>query len=69
MQAFLRNYRLSKDHKCQNLFYGWDVEKYSVQHKECLSNCEEISRGTQISGGTNFLRALRYWFPTGFFSK
>ena len=38
-------------------------------YKECLSNCAEICRGTKISAGTNILRNLRYWFPTGFFDK
>ena len=69
MQAFHGNYRLSLDHKCEKLFYIWDLEKYSVEHKECVSNCVEISRGTKISRGTNILRTLGLWFPTGFFSK
>ena len=43
--------------------------KYSVEHKDCLPNCAEISRGNKISGGTNILRTLKYWFPTGFFTK
>ena len=53
----------------KNLFYVWDLENYSVEHKQCLSNCAEISRGTKISGRTNILRTSGYWFPTGFFRK
>ena len=69
VEVLLVNYRLSLDHKCQNLFYVWDLEKHSVEHKWCLSNCVHISRVTKISGATNILRASRYWFPTGFYSK
>ena len=69
MQVFLGNYILPLNHKCQNIFYVWGIEKYSVAHKESLSNCAEIYGGTKMSGGTNNLRTLRYWFPTGFFSK
>ena len=43
--------------------------KLSVKHKQRLSNYAEIAIRTKISGGTNILRTLRYWFPTGFFSK
>ena len=50
----------------KNLFYEWDLENYSVEHKQCLSNCAEISRGTKISGGTNILRTLDIGFPLAF---
>ena len=53
----------------KNLFYGWYHEKYSFEHQECLLTCAKISRRTKISGGTNILRTLRYWFPTAFFGK
>ena len=46
-----------------------DLEIYSVEHKQCLSNWAEIARGTKISGKTNILRTSRYWLPTGFLSK
>ena len=52
-----------------NLFYVWDPENYSVEHKQYLSNCAKIATGTKISGGTNILGTSRYWFPTSFFSK
>ena len=52
-----------------NTFYVWDLEKYSVEDMECLWNCAEISRGSKISGGTNILRNLRHWLPTGFSSE
>ena len=68
VHVFLGNCRLSLDHMCQNLFYGWDMAKHLVEHTECLSNCEEICRGNKISWRTNILRTLRYWRPTGFFS-
>ena len=42
MQVALENYRLSLDHKCQNLFYVWDLEKYSVQHKYCAPQIVQI---------------------------
>ena len=69
MQVFLENYRLSLAHKCQNLFHVWDLENQSVEHKQCLSNCAEIARGTKISGATNILRTSGYWFPDSFLSK
>ena len=69
VQIFLENYRLSLAHKCQNHFYVWDLENYSVDHKQCLSNCAEISRGTEVSGGANIPRTSTYWFPTCFFRK
>ena len=69
VQVFLGNYRLSLDHKWKNLHYAWQLEKYSVEHKESFSNCAETSRETKISGGTNILRTSGYCFPTGYFSK
>ena len=51
MQIFLGSYRLSLDHKWKNFFYVWELEKSSVEHEDCVSNCEEISRGTKISLG------------------
>ena len=45
------------------------LEHYSVEHKQCLSNCAEICGGSKISGWTNILRTWRYWFPSGVFSK
>ena len=69
MQVFLRNFRLSLDYKWKNLFYVWELEKYSVEHKEFLSNCAEIYRENKISAGANTLRTLRYLFPIGFFDK
>ena len=45
----------------------WELEKYSVEHKECLSNYAEVSTGSKISARTNILRTLRYCFPTSFF--
>ena len=53
--------------KWKNIFYVWKLEKYSVKHKECLSNCVEISRGSKISARSNILRTLRYSFPTSSF--
>ena len=50
-------------------FCLWELEEYSVEHEQCLSNCSEISEGTKISGGTNILGTPRYWFPDGFFTK
>ena len=50
-------------------FDVWGLERYSVEHRECLSNCAQISSWTKISGGTNILWTLGLWFPTGFFSK
>ena len=57
------------DQKYQNLYYVCDLEKYSVEHKESLSNCREILRETKTLVGTNILRTLGLWFPTVFFSK
>ena len=65
----MENYRLLLTHKRQNIFHVWNLEKYSVEHKECRSNCAEISGGTKISGETNILRTSRYWIPTGYFRK
>ena len=58
---------MSLDHKWKNIFYVWELEKYSVEHKECLSNYAEVSTGSKISARTNILRTLRYCFPTSFF--
>ena len=55
----MENYRLLLTHKRQNIFHVWNLEKYSVEHKECRSNCAEISGGTKISGETNILRTSR----------
>ena len=45
------------------------LKKYSVEHKECLSNCAEISRENEISAGANILRTLIYLLTIGFFGK
>ena len=44
----------------ENLFYVWELEKDSVEHKECLSVFAEISMGSKISVGTNILRTSGY---------
>ena len=61
MQVFLGNYRLSIDHKWKNPFYIKDLEKSSVELKECLSSYAEISIETKIAGGTNILRTSGNW--------
>ena len=66
VQVFLGNYRLPVDHKWESFFYVWDLEKSSVELKECLTNCAEISRATKASREINMLRILRYWFATSF---
>ena len=45
------------------------LKKYLVEHKECLSNCPEISRGNKISAGANILSTLIYLLTIGFFGK
>ena len=66
VEVFLGNYRVPVDHKCESLFYVRDLEKSSVERRNCITICSEISRGTKASGETNMLRILRYWFATGF---
>ena len=52
--SFCEILRLPLYDKCQNLFSLWDLENYSVEHKQCLSNFSE--RGW----GINILRNSRY---------
>ena len=54
--AFVELYRLPD--KSQYRSWVWDLENWSVEHKQCLSSF----RRTNVWRGTSILSTSRYWF-------